>query len=258
MRLKANDIIKFINTFAPEDSQEDWDNSGLQIGDINHTVNKILLTMDVTDKSIDYATENGYDMIISHHPFFFDSIKKIDLASYKGKIIKKIIDRELIVYSAHTNLDKSNKGINTALANKLGLKDIEPFTENNELSIGIHGELEDMSLENILNLISDKIVSKEFIRVYGNENIEIKRIGLIGGSGASMLNQAIKQGANLLITGDVKHHDGQYAYEENVVLIDISHYYSEYPGLELLKKELENVFDIDVGMYENPVFFIGH
>jgi len=98
----------------------DWDNVGLQLGDPEQEVKKILLTLDVTDNAIDKAISQNADLIISHHPFIFKPIKKIT-----NPIYLKLIRNNIAVFCAHTNLDVISGGVNHTLADLLGLTDVE-------------------------------------------------------------------------------------------------------------------------------------
>lgn len=119
--VKAQTVINLIEKLAPKDLAEDWDNVGLQIGNPQSEVNKILVCLDLTEQILDQAVELDVEMIITHHPLIFKPLKKISLATPLGKKINKIIKNDLLVYSAHTNLDIAWGGINDILVEKLGL-----------------------------------------------------------------------------------------------------------------------------------------
>jgi dinuclear metal center YbgI/SA1388 family protein len=118
----VGDITKVIENFAPLYLAEEWDNSGLQVGNLNNEVNRVLLSLDVTERTIEKAIENKCELIITHHPFLFNPVSSIDLSSKKGKFIEKLIKANINVYSAHTNLDITNEGVNDILANIIGIK----------------------------------------------------------------------------------------------------------------------------------------
>ncbi len=121
----VKDVIKLMNNIAPPELiEKSWDNSGLQIGSLNKEVKKILVALDVSPLTVKYALDNKIDMIISHHPFFFKSIKAISQDSIKGKMITDLIKNDIIVYSTHTNLDSAENGINEILAGKIDLMNI--------------------------------------------------------------------------------------------------------------------------------------
>lgn len=252
MKLKHKDIISFIEDFAPLESQEEWDNSGLQIGNLNEIVNGVLLVMDVTDRCVDYALKNNCNLIISHHPLLFDNITSIDASEYKGKLITKIIKNNITVYSSHTNLDKSDYGTNYVISKILNLKDVKML--KNEENIGVIGTCDNYN--NILNLVDKRINKKENIIIYGKTNKDIKNICIISGSGSSLMQSCIDNNCDVLITGDIKHHDGQFAYENDLLIIDIGHFESEVLVLDHLKKVLKEKFDITVNTYKNNDYIL--
>lgn len=125
MSIKCQTIIEIIERLAPKSLAEEWDNIGLQIGDPEVEVEKILISLDLTEEVVEEAIDNKVDMIVTHHPFIFKPLKSIrtDLAS--GKLIKKIIKNDINLYTAHTNLDKAKNGLNDMLSKKIRLKKVE-------------------------------------------------------------------------------------------------------------------------------------
>ncbi|MCK4957348.1 MAG: Nif3-like dinuclear metal center hexameric protein [Candidatus Cloacimonetes bacterium] len=134
--IKVSDIVTYLNNFVNPALAYHWDNVGFQLGDANNDVNKILLTLDVTENAINKAIEQNCDMIISHHPFIFKPIKKITNPNYI-----RLIKHNIAVYCAHTNLDVINGGVNSVLAHKLGLEIEEFISEesgSNSLQIAVY------------------------------------------------------------------------------------------------------------------------
>ena len=119
-QIKVEDIVEHIHKIANPNLAYDWDNVGFQLGDAEAEVKKILLTLDVTENAIRKAIKENVDLIISHHPFIFQPIKNITNPLYL-----KLIRSNISVFCAHTNLDVVQKGVNYALAEKLGLKNLE-------------------------------------------------------------------------------------------------------------------------------------
>lgn len=241
-------IIEYLRKIAPEQYQEEWDNSGYQVRIKNET-EKVILCMDVTDKVIDHAVETGAKLIISHHPMIFTGIKIIDEDSYLGKNIIKLIENKISVYSSHTSLDVSDKGVNVALAEALGLPIVENFAMTDSTTIGYVLE----------NNIGDEIYERlnALGAIFYGKKVPVERIAIVGGSGMSYFDEVVSRGLNMYITGDVKHHDGQRAYEENISLVDLTHYGSEKFVLDKLKELLEEKFTIDVEIIDtNFKFYI--
>lgn len=104
---------------------EEWDNVGLQIGSSSLEVKKILVALDVDENVVQEAVDNNVQLIISHHPLLMKGIKSINIDQPKGNLISKLIKNNISVYAAHTNLDSVQGGVNTILAEKLGLKNID-------------------------------------------------------------------------------------------------------------------------------------
>lgn len=253
MNLIAKDLINYIEDFAPLELQEDWDNCGLQIGDVNKEVTNVLITMDLSDKAVDYAIENKVNFIISHHPLFFQGLKSIDFSTYKGTLIKRLIDNNILVYSAHTNLDKTTGGVNFALAEKFETTTIDNISNYFEDEIGVVATIDTLDFNSFKEKV-EKTFNDKKISFYGQKPDEVSRLAFIGGSGAYGIKVAKALECDVLVTGDAKHHDGQAAYENNLLLVDLGHYYSEYPALEMLKEKIKEDFSIEPFIF-GPNFY---
>lgn len=131
MSVKCQQIVELMEQLAPKNLAEDWDNVGLLLGSPNMEVKKILLCLDVNHEVLNEAIKQGANLIISHHPLIFSPIKHLRWDNGKGQLLKELITREIGVYSAHTNLDISSRGLNHYLAKKFMLKDIEILDELN-------------------------------------------------------------------------------------------------------------------------------
>lgn len=127
MTVRTQDIFKAIEKVAPRSLAENWDNPGLQVGSYNKIVNKVLLTLDVTAAVIEEAIDKDVDLIVSHHPFIFKGVKSICVDDGKGASVAALIKHDISVYSAHTNLDSAQFGINYYIATSLGIKDGVPL-----------------------------------------------------------------------------------------------------------------------------------
>ncbi|AZO95031.1 Nif3-like dinuclear metal center hexameric protein [Halocella sp. SP3-1] len=119
MMIKVQDILDSLYKLAPVSLAFDWDNVGLQLGSRTQEISSVLLCLDVDNSILDEALGNNCQLIISHHPFFFNSLKNIDLDSKQGNIIKKFINKNISLLSFHTNLDIAVDGLNDYLAEKL-------------------------------------------------------------------------------------------------------------------------------------------
>lgn len=125
MPVKCKNITRLMDMIAPPSLASSWDNVGLLIGDEEAFVSSLLISLDVNHDVIDEAVESGSNLIITHHPVIFSPIKSLNVKNYRENMIHRIIYNKINVFSAHTNLDASQYGINDFLAKKLGLRDVE-------------------------------------------------------------------------------------------------------------------------------------
>jgi dinuclear metal center YbgI/SA1388 family protein len=128
MTATVDQIIAVLNRLAPPRLAESWDNVGLQFGDRAWPVEKIWVALDPLPEVVAEACENEVDLLVTHHPLFFKSLKKIDCATPVGRIVSLAAAGRLAIFSAHTNLDSATGGVNDVLAGLLGLDDCLPLS----------------------------------------------------------------------------------------------------------------------------------
>jgi dinuclear metal center YbgI/SA1388 family protein len=121
---RIKDIINEIERYAPLSFQEDFDNAGVQIGDVNQPATGALLCLDVTENVIDEAVNAGFNLIVSHHPLAFRPLKSLTGKNYVERCMIKACKNDIVIYSAHTNMDNAVGGVNYKLAEMFGLEDI--------------------------------------------------------------------------------------------------------------------------------------
>jgi dinuclear metal center YbgI/SA1388 family protein len=128
MKIRVRDVFESLNCIAPFSLTSDWDNSGLQVGDLTQEVKSILLCLDVTEAVVKEAIEKKCQLIISHHPLLFKPLKKIDFSSKEGQLIQQLIKHDMNLIACHTNFDRASYGVSEALASTLGLHSIQKLT----------------------------------------------------------------------------------------------------------------------------------
>ncbi len=121
--MQIADIVSVIDDFAPPALQESYDNTGLLIGNNGQEIDGVLVSLDVTEAVIDEALRKGAGLIISHHPVIFGGIRKLTGANYTERTVLRAIRENIAVYSAHTNIDSVWGGVNSRIAQKIGLKE---------------------------------------------------------------------------------------------------------------------------------------
>lgn len=249
-----NDLIYYMNEKFPLYLAEAWDNSGSQLVDEKKEVKKIILTLDVTDKVVDQAIENEVDLIISHHPFIFSPLKNLELNSYRGSIIKNLIINNISCYSMHTNYDSEKNGMNEVISKMLKLSNcsniIETYGEV-DAGFGMIGELEELvGFEDFVNNVKSIFNIDYVVEYFFDHNIQIKNVAFCGGSGADFIAEASKRKADIYLTGDIKHHDAQLAYELGLNLLDVTHYGLEKVFIDHMARIIKDKFpDIEIYKY---------
>lgn len=230
------EIINNLRAWAPEETQEPWDASGWQIKLADRDVTNVVVAMDVVPEVVDLAAEVGAELILTHHPFLFGGLSNVAEETTKGAMVVDLIRRGISVYSAHTNMDKAKGGVNDQWVDKLGLKNVRVLSEEDEL--GIIGE-NHMSLADLKAVFEAEAIDN--VRGYGVKKEAVDTIAFVGGSGADYIDEAALQGADVLITGDVKHHDGQHAAEIGLMVLDIGHFHSEKAILMAMAEWVEEI-----------------
>jgi dinuclear metal center YbgI/SA1388 family protein len=347
MNPRVLDIIEIIDTIAPFQLAEEWDNVGLQVGDPSATVSRIMVSLDAGDEAIDAAVAGQCQLLLTHHPLIFRPLKTISLADPSGALIGKALRNSLSIVSLHTNYDIAEGGVNDLLADKLGVVSTVPlsvtyrdalvklavfvpkgyeekvsqalfqftgsigtysdcsfrvegvgtFTPHDGASpfigtIGMREYAEETRIEVLLRKVDvdqalaaltsvhpyeepavdlyplmnegvrkglgrigtlkqplslDQFVFRikeefavEGLRFVGDGDRMLEKVALCGGSGSSLLREAYSQGADVLVTGDVKYHDALEAQTLGVELVDLGHFASEIPMVEGLLSRLES------------------
>ncbi len=226
-------VLAELERYAPPSLAQDWDNVGLIIGEASREVNKVLISLDATSNTLEYAIKHGYDLILSHHPLIFHPLKSIN-----NPVILRMIEAKISLISMHTNFDAAWGGVNHALAEILGLEVKQQLGDADAGDIGLvcHHRVP-RKLQVIAQDVKDRLgaPSVKLWMAEADEQREISRIAICGGAGASVL-QVAEDMADLLITGDISYHS---FLGSKIPIIDAGHFYTEYPALANLQKILE-------------------
>ena len=133
--MKLNDLIKQIEKKYPLSLAYDWDNVGLLVGDFESEIKKVLVTLEANENVIDEAIENNVDLIVTHHPFIFKKINKINTRDLKGRLIHKLIKNDIALYSMHTNFDIAFDGLNDYFMEIMGFKNTKILDVTNSQTL---------------------------------------------------------------------------------------------------------------------------
>ena len=222
--IKTDYIISKIEKYASLELAENWDNSGWQI-DLGHDyTNKVLIALSLTKDVLEQAITNDCDLIITHHPLIFNSIKKIN-----NPLILEAIKNNICVYSAHTNLDKTYGSTTDALCGVLGLQNLVTVEDY----IKIAHLKDELALEQLIENIKQAL-NLESVKLINPDNITIaKNIAICAGGGGGFIDKLRDYDVDVYITGDIKFHKALEV--EGFAVIDIGHFESELPVLPLMQ-----------------------
>lgn len=228
-------LYEALDTAIPSCLSCEWDNDGLMCcPDEEREVKKVLLTLDVTGKTVEYAAENNFDVIISHHPLIFFPLKSV----VSPKLIK-LIKNGISVMSFHTRYDKLEGGVNTALADIVGIRNTEKLGDE---GIGVVGELEEeISFEQFACNVKS-MLGCSFVETVSASRA-CKRIAVVGGDGKDFLSCAIKAGCDTYLTGSMSYNSLTDAIDSNINIIAAGHFYTENPSLENMKRIISKIDD---------------
>ncbi len=253
----AGEIIDAIEAFYPKELAMDWDNPGLELGRRSKKVNKVLLALDATRRVVETAREQGADLLITHHPMIFGSLRQINEESALGRKLLELAEHRIAYYAMHTNYDAALEGMARAAARRLGLGPKSPLEitgtqEEKDVGIGFIADLPETEEAASLAAKCRDAFGLPAVWYYDGGR-PIRTVAVCPGSGRHMLEAVRAAGAEAFITGDTGHHDGMDYFDERITLIDAGHFGLEqiftdemerflntrFPGLVILKEETD-------------------
>lgn len=240
--MKCSEIISILEEQSPEKFACDWDNVGLLVGDFEQEVQKIYIALDATEETIAEAVKEKADLLLTHHPMIFRGLKKVNSHDFTGKRVIKLIENHISCYAMHTNFDV--KGMAELAAQKMSLTecqvlDITDQGEQGPEGIGRVGYLpEEISLETCIRQVKEAF-AVDMVKVFGDLSQKVKRVAICPGSGKSVISCALNAKAQVLITGDIDHHEGIDAASQGLAIIDAGHYGIEKLFIPFMVQYLE-------------------
>ena len=234
------EIISKVEHLAPLETQENWDNSGWQTYLRKKEIKNVMLCVTITADVLKQATAHNCDMIIAHHPLYFEGEQNKEL-------VREIVRQHMPVYSIHTPFDKAKGGTTDMMIEKCGFCVDEKLNEYTKIYYA------DMPLKELIHKIK-KGLGIENIRItnYDPKKI-VEKASFCAGSGASFCDEVLAAGCDCFVTADVKYHQAE---DFNGVLIDVGHLESEKPALETLKTMLSEIVNCKIAQEKTPITII--
>lgn len=253
----AKKLIDRFESFAPKTIAFTNDPVGLQIGNVNNDIKRVLVTLDVRPEVVDEAIKQNCDMIFSHHPLIFRPIKNLDLSNPQNQMYAKLIQNSILVYSAHTNLDVAKGGMNDWLTEAMGLNHVQTVYSNHyDTNIGRIGVLPTpVTVEKFAKTLK-KTFNLDGLRLVSNDNkAMVKNVAIVGGDGGKFYPEMLKAGADVFVTGDVYYHTGHDMLANGINVVDVGHNVEKIciPKLASLFNEWKANNDWEVEIIESTV-----
>lgn len=226
--MKVKDIMRVLQEIAPVEYAEKWDNVGLLVGDEQREVKRILVALDPTTSVIEQAISQKCDMLITHHPLLFSPIKSVTKNDFIGRRVMALIENKIAYSAMHTNMDIAVMAdVSSERVGLLDAKVLDPIKGEDAIGIGRYGSLiEEMTLLQLSEIVKQAF-SLESVRIIGDFDKRVSKVAISTGSGEDYVDQAIKVGVDVLITGDIRYHKAVDALEKGLCVIDAGHFGTE-------------------------------
>ena len=229
--MKLSDIIEFAQQIAPLESAEEWDNVGLLVGSPDAEIDRVLLALDITPAVVREAHRIGARLIVSHHPVIFSPLSALrpDSAEY---LLAKY---DIAALCLHTNLDRAEDGVNTALGAALGLKNTVLYPEN---FILVGEPAQPFSAEDFAAFIKEKLNAPSVRFTAG----KVSRVAVSSGGGGDGVQLYETYGFDAFVTGELKHHQYLFAAQHQIAAFDAGHFSTEDVVIAPLKAHFAEKF----------------
>ena len=257
--MKCYKVIEKLEELSPLEYAEEWDNIGLLVGRRDKEVKRIYIALDATDDVIEEAVRLNADFLLTHHPLIFHKMSRVNTDDFIGRRVYTLIRNDISYYAMHTNFDVM--GMADEAADNMGLIGREVLDVTYEDDIAKEGCGRIGKLPKIMTLRECADYVKEHfnvpnVRVYGDLDDKIEMAAVMPGSGGSFIKNALSAGADVMITGDIDHHEAIDAVAQGIHIIDAGHYgieklfipfmeefiKRELPGIEIYKAAINEPF----------------
>ena len=237
----VQDVLTFLEGFAPPALAENWDNVGLLCGDRAQTVTKALCALDVTEQVVAEAAEVGAQMVVAHHPAIFTSVRRVTADDTTGRILRAAIGHDIALICMHTNADCAEGGVNDALAAALFLTGVESMEAGDNGMLGRVG-----NLPREMHPREFALYVKECLRAGGVRFCDggrpIRRVAVGGGACGKLMDYALAKGAEAFVIGDCSYDLMQRAQSLGLTLADAGHFPTENPVAAVFADQISAAF----------------
>ncbi|MBO7679841.1 MAG: Nif3-like dinuclear metal center hexameric protein, partial [Thermoguttaceae bacterium] len=246
---------------------EEWDNTGLLIGDRTRPVKAVITALTVTPKVVGEAARRGVDLIVSHHPFPFRAAKRWTNETAAGALLLALAGKGLALYSPHTSFDSALWGINRQIAARLELTDVVPMRplpvfSTGAMLCGLESDIADLlkaevsaalgsgrigtlprplPLSELLGKVR-QMFSVQTLPYVGRGGKEISRIAIACGAADDFVEDAINLKADAILLGEIRYHHALEAEQADLAVLAPGHFATEHFATVALADRLARRF----------------
>ncbi len=231
--MKLREVIAVLEELAPLRWAESWDNVGLIVGDPDANVGRVLVTVDYSTAVAEEARAMNAELVVSYHPPMFAPVKRVPHDALWADAVR----RGIALYSPHTALDVAPAGTNDFLADACGVaaagrRPLRPYvgrpgtTEPEGIGLGRVGDVAPETLAKVVARLKPAL-GLEYVLVAGSLDTIVRRVAVAAGAGGELLEDAVRERADLFVTGEIRHHDALSAVRRGVSVVATLHSNSE-------------------------------
>ena len=242
--IQLRDIVAYLQSLAPLQLAEEWDNVGLLAGDPDRPVDCVLTCLTLTHDVADEAIKLGAQLVVSHHPLPFKPVLRLTIDDPYGSVLWKLAGAGVAVYSGHTAYDSATGGINEQLSDRLRLRNSAPLRALPAETVGAgrYGELEPPQTLAQFAAAVRQALALDYVQIVGSDDAMLRKAAVACGAGASFLPDAVAAGCDVLVTGECRFHDALAARSAGLALVLTGHYASERFAMDALAEKLQAAF----------------
>lgn len=240
--MTVKELYEHLDGLYPKSLSCHWDNDGIMVcADETREVGRVLVALDANERTLAYAVENGFDVVVSHHPMLFRGLKSVSGSSVPGRHTITALTHGIAVLSFHTRLDVASGGVNDALCTALGLVADDSFGDDEAPELGRLASFpEPIPAVEAAEQIKAALGCTA-VRLNGDPAKRVQRLAVCGGDGKDLLYPALLAGADIFLTGDAGYNMAADAAEDGLVTVEAGHYHTEASVCAVLAKTIRSL-----------------
>ncbi|MCF7962391.1 MAG: Nif3-like dinuclear metal center hexameric protein [Pirellula sp.] len=245
--MQLDSILTVLQEIAPLEYAENWDNVGLLAGHRGRFISSVMTCLTLTSTTLQEAIDVQAGLVVCHHPIPFKPLSKITSDTTTGKLLLDAMEAGIAIYSPHTAWDNARTGINQQLADMIGLTSIQPLqafsqpkSGDETVGVGRYGIASgaETTIGKLLQRIQATLPSIEPRHTHRLEHL-VSKIGIVCGSGGSMLALVASRGCDAMLTGEATYHQCLEAESLGIAMLMIGHHASEAFAMKSLASQLQ-------------------